>query len=137
MTEERSYGVVPVKRGPAGWEVLLIRHHAGHWSFPKGHADEGETDLEAARREFEEETGIREYTLENGASFTERYWVQREGLRTAKTVKYFMGIVQNPEVRPQAEEIADFGWVPIQAAAARLTFPEARRILSEVIKYLE
>jgi predicted NUDIX family NTP pyrophosphohydrolase len=31
----------------------------GAWSIPKGEIDEGEDPLEAARREFEEETGFR------------------------------------------------------------------------------
>lgn len=31
---------------------------AGHWGIPKGQFEEGETALQAARREFEEETGL-------------------------------------------------------------------------------
>ena len=36
---------------------LLIQHQAGHWAFPKGHANPGESPAETARREFAEETG--------------------------------------------------------------------------------
>jgi predicted NUDIX family NTP pyrophosphohydrolase len=47
-------------------EVLLVhpggpfwaRKDKGAWSIPKGIIDEGEDDLEAAKREFEEETGF-------------------------------------------------------------------------------
>ncbi len=31
----------------------------GFWSIPKGHIEEGETEEQTARREFEEETGIK------------------------------------------------------------------------------
>ena len=32
----------------------------GHWTIPKGEVDEGESLLETARREFQEEVGKRE-----------------------------------------------------------------------------
>ncbi|MFI1585630.1 NUDIX domain-containing protein [Embleya sp. NPDC020630] len=47
---------------PTG-RVLLIERgwepHAGHWALPGGWVDAGETAREAARRELEEETGVR------------------------------------------------------------------------------
>jgi len=44
-------------------EVLLLKrpddvHQGGFWSFPGGKVDEGETPLNAAVREFKEETGL-------------------------------------------------------------------------------
>ena len=40
-------------------EVLLVRGRSTQkWSFPKGHLKKSETDLECARRELFEETGI-------------------------------------------------------------------------------
>lgn len=36
-----------------------VKKDLGVWSIPKGEIDEGEDPLEAARREFEEETGFR------------------------------------------------------------------------------
>lgn len=51
----------------AAVEVLLVhpggpywaRKDGGAWSIPKGEIEEGEDDLAAAMREFEEETGFR------------------------------------------------------------------------------
>ena len=50
----------------AGLEVLLVhpggpfwaKKDLGAWTIPKGEVQEGETDLQAARREFQEETGL-------------------------------------------------------------------------------
>jgi GTP pyrophosphokinase len=39
--------------------VLLRKTPAGHWIFPKGHVEAGETLEQAAERELEEETGVR------------------------------------------------------------------------------
>ncbi|MFD8789403.1 NUDIX domain-containing protein [Streptomyces vinaceus] len=46
----------------AAGHILLIERgwdpHAGCWALPGGHVDKGETSLEAAVRELEEEAGI-------------------------------------------------------------------------------
>ena len=60
---KRSAGILLYRRSSSGPEVFLI-HPGGPfwakkdaWSIPKGEYHEGEPALEAARREFEEETG--------------------------------------------------------------------------------
>jgi predicted NUDIX family NTP pyrophosphohydrolase len=61
-----SAGVLLFRRRPAGVEVLLVhpggpfwaRKDAGAWSIPKGLVNEGEDWLAAAKREFQEETGM-------------------------------------------------------------------------------
>jgi predicted NUDIX family NTP pyrophosphohydrolase len=61
-----SAGVLLFRRHSAGVEVMLVhpggpfwvKKDLGAWSIPKGLADEGEDLLEAAKREFLEETGM-------------------------------------------------------------------------------
>jgi predicted NUDIX family NTP pyrophosphohydrolase len=50
-----TFEVFLVHPGGPFWE----KKDLGVWSIPKGEIDEGEDPLEAARREFEEETGFR------------------------------------------------------------------------------
>ncbi len=59
-----SAGTLLYRRTPGGLEVLLIHASGAYsrkapWGIPKGHADEGESREEAARRETLEETGVR------------------------------------------------------------------------------
>ncbi|MCX8007984.1 MAG: NUDIX hydrolase [Coriobacteriia bacterium] len=55
--------LVLLRTGPRGLEVLLIRRAGppfeGMWALPGGFVDEYEPPEHAARRELEEETGIR------------------------------------------------------------------------------
>lgn len=61
-----SAGLLLFRRGARGLEVLLAHpggpfwkeRDVGAWTIPKGVVGEGEELLAAARREFEEETGI-------------------------------------------------------------------------------
>ena len=62
----RSAGLLLFRRSAKGLEVLLVHpggpfwagKDLGAWSIPKGEIGPGEDPLEAARREFEEETGF-------------------------------------------------------------------------------
>ena len=63
----RSAGIVVFRHRPRGLEFLLVHpggpywanKDEGAWSVPKGEHDEGDDALEVARRELEEETGLR------------------------------------------------------------------------------
>lgn len=63
---KQSAGLLMYRRRVSGIEVLLAhpggpfwtRRDQGAWSIPKGEIEAGEERLAAARREFEEETGV-------------------------------------------------------------------------------
>jgi predicted NUDIX family NTP pyrophosphohydrolase len=63
---KRSAGLLMYRRREKGIEVLLVhpggpfwaRKDAGAWTIPKGQYLEDETPLDAAKREFREETGF-------------------------------------------------------------------------------
>ena len=65
MAAAISAGLLMYRRGPRGLEVLLVHpggpfwknRDEGAWTIPKGTVLPGEALIEAARREFEEETG--------------------------------------------------------------------------------
>ncbi|MBF0564434.1 MAG: NUDIX domain-containing protein [Nitrospirae bacterium] len=137
---DNSYGVIPVGNDRVGILYLLIRHvNGGHWAFPKGHANEGEEAIEAARRELAEETGITDYSIIGSITFREQYTFRREGQIYDKTVQYFLAQVNDAdtvEVIPQQAEVSDFKWVPYEEALGSITFEESRELLKRVNLYL-
>jgi predicted NUDIX family NTP pyrophosphohydrolase len=62
-----SAGLLMFRKRGAHVQVFLVhpggpfwkKKDEGAWSIPKGESDEGEDPLAAAKREFEEETGIK------------------------------------------------------------------------------
>ncbi|UBF26823.1 NUDIX domain-containing protein [Kovacikia minuta CCNUW1] len=110
IARDEAFGIVPILPKDKEYQFLLIQHHAGHWGFPKGHADPGESALEAACREFLEETGISDYKVVGEVSFLEKYTFTRRQQKFEKTVLYFPAFVHSPTVQYQKEEIKAYAW---------------------------
>lgn len=66
MAKKKSAGILVYRLRDSALEVFLVhpggpfwaKKDAGAWSIPKGEFDEGEDPLNAAKREFQEETGF-------------------------------------------------------------------------------
>lgn len=75
MMHEKSCGAIVYRKSHGNIEILLIKHvNSGHWSFPKGHVEGTETEVETAKREIKEETAIDvliDPTFRNGFLFPE------------------------------------------------------------------
>ena len=130
-SEERAAGFVLYRDDPASSQrlFLILRHRRGeHWAFPKGRIEPGETLMEAARRELQEETGISSVAIIDGFREESRYSFRRAGQVIKKSVAYFLARVESGVVRLSSEH-TDSAWLPEDDAANRLTFAEARRIL--------
>ncbi|MEM9348590.1 MAG: NUDIX domain-containing protein [Planctomycetota bacterium] len=139
MVNDFSCGVIPYRVINGTREFLLIQHRAGHWAFPKGHPEEGETNIETARRELEEEAGIGKAILDEDHPFEEQYvFTKRSGKEVNKRVVYFLGEVgQDQQLRLQAAEVSDYAWGDALQTRERLTFEEGRALLDEVLSYLD
>ena len=149
--KDEAFGIVPVFSTETDTLFLLIQHQAGHWAFPKGHADPGESALETAKRELEEETGIRDYEVleepsfveyysfvqEGNPSFVKHYSLAKEGELIEKSVTYFVAFVNSREVVLQAEEVQNSAWIAFDEAINLITFDGNRGILREVKAYLD
>ncbi|XAM01084.1 NUDIX domain-containing protein [Phycisphaeraceae bacterium D3-23] len=139
MKNDFSYGVIPYRVVAGRREYLLVQHHAGHWAFPKGHADEGESPLETAKREMLEETGIAPDRAAEQPAFEEQYkFTKRSGKKVRKYVTYYLcEVATDAEVKVQPEEIADHFWGDADATRQRITFEEGRELFDEVEQYLD
>jgi bis(5'-nucleosidyl)-tetraphosphatase len=111
------------------------------WEFPKGGLEPGESELEAAERELEEETGLAEgdFTLLDGFREEERYYFSRGSgadlLLIRKRVTYFLAEWQRGEIQ-LSREASRYEWATAEEAMKMLRFPEKRRILARAEEWL-
>jgi 8-oxo-dGTP diphosphatase len=92
-------------------EVMLIRRglepFAGRWALPGGFVHIDETLEEAARRELEEETGLRKVYLEQLFSFSA---VDRDPRERIVTVAYYALVKLSDHKIRAATDAADAAW---------------------------
>lgn len=134
MIYEYSCGAVVFTRTDGVPRYLMIREKTGHWGFPKGHMEAGETERETALREVFEETGVPVTLLEGFRAVTE--YDLRELPGTRKRVVFYLGEFQAQELRHQESEVADFALVPYRDAMALLQYADAKRILTRAENHL-
>lgn len=125
----RAAGAVLWRRVGDGVEVALVhRPRYGDWSLPKGKLEPGEHPLAAAAREVWEETG---YRVALGRPLgAQRYPVSTADGRTVpKIVHYWAGRALDGVHVPGAEVDA-LHWLAPEEAAARLSYPRDRELLT-------
>ncbi len=128
---EAAGGVVSNKNG----EILFIRR-MGKWDLPKGKIEKGESLEQAAIREVEEETGIRELILEEFLNNTFHIYNERNGEKILKTTYWFrMNFVGYETPVPQIEEgISEVSWKnreEIMSDVFPMTFKNIKLILND------
>jgi len=110
--QPRSCGVLVVRGDPVRDVLLMV--HPTRLDIPKGHVDDGETDLQCALRELEEETGITpaDIELDPDFRFVTQYPVQRKrtGQWCDKTLVVYLGRLKR-DVDIQVSEHEDYRWV--------------------------
>lgn len=117
-----------------GREILLIRHmNGGHWAFPKGHVEAGETESETALREIREETGLL-VTLDTDFRAVVTY-SPKPGVM--KDVIYFAAKLSGGCQQMQAEEVTDMRWVALDAADHLITYDNDKGVLNQYRAYCE
>ncbi|MCF7889973.1 NUDIX domain-containing protein [Candidatus Bipolaricaulota bacterium] len=137
--KEVSAGIITSRRDPEGYRDYLLLKHAngGHWSFPKGHVEEGEEPKETALRELGEETdlAVREFVSE--FSLETSYTFERAGRKVFKTVIYFLGVVSPESQVELSQEHLDYSWLPYGEAQSKLTYEDDKDLLDRAENKLD
>lgn len=132
MKKEKSCGAVVYRGKKGNREILLVRHkNGGHWAFPKGHVEKGETEEETALREIREETGLRvklKTDFRRSVSYS-----PKPG--TEKLVVYFAAKSKEDNLHAQPEEILDIRWETPAEALKTVTYENDKDILRAFLKY--
>jgi 8-oxo-(d)GTP phosphatase len=120
----QAAGAVVWRGGAEGIETALVhRPRYGDWSLPKGKAMPGEHVLLTAVREVAEETGVR-VTL--GRRLATTQYPTSQGL---KRVDYWAGRPVSPGTFIPGDEVDALSWLPLAAAADRLSYPHDVAVL--------
>ena len=123
VTRDANHGA------PGGSLEYLVVHRPRYddWSLPKGKLEPGESFEDAARREIEEETGVR---VELGAALPTSEYVDRHG--RPKVVHYWRMTPVGTTAWNPNDEVDEVRWITAAEAATLLSYEHDRRLVSAV-----
>lgn len=156
---EKSVGAVvfrrqdnPVKsaadHGASKIKYLVVQYRNGHWEFPRGHQEEGETDRQTAEREIFEETGISELEMVSGfCESTYFFYVAKgnereerkaagDGIYIFKKAVFFLAQTKTIEIRLSFEQL-NFEWLEFGDALEKVTHEKAKNVLKKADAFLK
>lgn len=134
--DERSAGIVLFRQMNSHREYLVLHYQGGHFDLPKGHLEEGETEREAALRELEEETTIKNIVWIEGYREIISYTYSKMGKPSTKEVTFFLARTTQKKVAISHEH-QGFIWLPYEEAVQKLTFENAKQLLRLAEKFMK
>jgi bis(5'-nucleosidyl)-tetraphosphatase len=142
MPVERSAGAVIFRKEADRPLFLLlyypsISHRAdkNYWDFPKGHIEKEEKAEQAAKREAEEETGLKDVRIVGGFKELVKYFFRFQGKNILKFVTFYLAETKTKNVEISGEHIG-YQWLSYEEAMEQLAFPNAKDILKKANQFL-
>jgi 8-oxo-dGTP diphosphatase len=125
--EVRAAGGVVWRPTAGGDRVYAVVHRPAYddWTLPKGKLADGESEVEGALREVEEETGM-SCRVDRPIGTTS--YIDRKG--RPKVVVYWLMQATGGTWEP-SEEIDEVRWLPLSEVLALLTYARDRTLLGE------
>lgn len=135
--QKRACGFVIFRRLQGMIEYLLMQTSYGehHWTPPKGHVDPGESDMQTALRETEEEAGLVATDLKIYENVKEELVYQVKG--QPKIVIYWLAeqVKHDKPVRLSNEHQA-YKWLPLDEACSLAKYSEMQNALKKFHEYI-
>lgn len=137
LKETKSSGGVVINRHG---EVLVVSQEGKSWSFPKGHIDEGEDAITAAKREIHEESGIIDLELIKELGTYQRYKIGKDGgedKSELKTIIMFLFRTNQDSLEPVDSKNPEARWVERSKVTDLLTHPKDKEFFLRMVQEVQ
>ena len=114
---------------------LILNYSYGHWDFPKGNKENGESELDTIKREIMEETGITDIKFIDDFRQQISYRYKKKFKLVNKSVIYYIVETKSNKVVLSFEHV-NFAWLNFNDALNRLSFDNSKKILKNANEFL-
>lgn len=130
LKKEKSCGCIIIKNNKA----LLIYEKIGKfWGFPKGHMEEGESEIQTALREVKEEVGL-DVKIDESKKYVINYTINNE---IEKTTILYIATPLNENIEIQESEIENIKWCDFDEVLDVLTYDNWKEMFKKVIQDID
>lgn len=121
--------------------LLVYSKRNNEWGFPKGHIEKSETEIDTARREVFEETGISKLEFINNFRVEDIYettGTQKEtyGKTVEKHSVYFLALALDEPRIYKNDEIETGKWFNISEAFDKLKFNNKKKAIKDAYEVI-
>jgi len=116
-------GIVINKDG----DILVVNQNGTTWSLPKCHVEKGENDLDTAKRETYEESGIKDLEIVKSLGEYQRFKLAKDGSENKselKSIKFYLFKTSEKNIKPIDSENPEARWVEKNKVLNLLTHPK-------------
>lgn len=141
MPFERAAGAIIIRREGKHTYFLLLEYPRvsdssdTYWDLPKGHIEKGEKEIDTAKREVLEETGLNDVVIIDGFKEWIKYAFRAEGKLITKVVTFYLALTHEKNITISYEHTG-YLWLPYKEALTKLTYDNAREILKKAEEFL-
>ncbi len=136
MKQSKSAGGIVLNKKN---QVLVVNQNGNSWSLPKGHIDDGEDELTAAKREIYEESGVSELELIKKLGKYKRYRIglkERDDKSELKEIVIFLFKTNQEILKPIDPDNPEAKWVEKDKVAELLTHRKDKEFFLDILDEL-
>lgn len=132
--KEKSCGAIVYKKENNELKFLLVLQTNGHYSFPKGHIEENESEVETAIREIKEETNI-DVEIDTGFRYQISYLLEHNN--KMKDAVYFIATPKTFDLKSQEGEILNCSWNNYNETLQKLEYDNIIKTFLSAYEYIK
>lgn len=130
VREPTSGGIVfRFTRDKKDIEILLIQDSKGRWTIPKGHIEPGETAKMTARREIEEETGLKNVSVLTWLGKIHFKYRRMDKLVLMTTQIYLVQALDNHETPTPEKWMKGIAWFSFAEALDLVEYDDIEKLM--------
>ncbi len=135
---EKTAGMIIFRKKWFGRQYLVLQYATSdrYWGLAKGHIEKGETDEQAAIREVQEETDLKEIKIIPNYKEKTSYFFVNKGKKIHKEVIWFLGEAFGTKKVNISAEHQDWKWVSFHKAMKILTFEKDNQLINKAEEWL-
>lgn len=116
--------------------LFLLLKYPRYWGFAKGWIEQGESEEQAARREIEEETGLKDVKIIPRFKFEQKWMFKFNNELIKKQAVFFLAQVPNKAEVKISEEHEDFKWASYSDALKLCRIKNNKEMLTQAYNFI-